>query len=160
MTDFIPPWSFLEKGLSAVPAILSAIIAGWALRWNRKRERHHFRVCCQCLREEVASHQGWIKLILHGTPLSKEIVLSQSVAKDFNHLKYDDAFRYMPVEDFRAIFAYYQSIEMQQFLLQRIADRPFSDFVRENDLQSLLESRERILKILEYHIAKRAVKFN
>ena len=62
----------------------------------------------------------------------------------------------MPVEDFRAIFAYYQSIEMQQFLLQRIADRPFSDFVRESELQALLERRERILKILEYHIAKRS----
>ena len=156
MNDFIPPWSFLEKVLTAVPALLSAIIAVVAFLWNRNREQHHCRVCCQCLREEVASHQDWIELILYGTPFSKEIVLTQAITKDFDHLKYDDAFRYMPVEDFRAIFAYYQNIEMQQFLLQRIADRPFSDFVRESELQALLERRERILKILEYHIAKRS----
>ena len=155
MNDFIF-WNIAEKSLSTIPAIISGGIAFFALRWNRDRERHHFRVCCQCLREEVASHQDWIELILYGTPFSKEIVLTQAITKDFDHLKYDDAFRYMPVEDFRAIFAYYQNIEMQQFLLQRIADRPFSDFVRESELQALLERRERILKILEYHIAKRS----
>lgn len=156
MTDFIPPWSVFEKVLALIPAGISVYIANKALKWNKDRERHHFRVCCQCLREEVASHRDWIETILDETPLSKEIVLSQPVTKDFDHLKYDDAFRYMPVEDFRAIFAYYQSIETHQFLLQKITDRPFSDFVRESDLQSLLEFRECILKILEYHIAKRS----
>ena len=156
MNDFIFWWNIIEKVLVALPAFISWWIARKALDWNKDRERHHFRVCCQCLREEVASHQDWIELILYGTPFSKEIVLTQAITKDFDHLKYDDAFRYMPVEDFRAIFAYYQNIEMQQFLLQRIADRPFSDFVRESELQALLERRERILKILEYHIAKRS----
>ena len=156
MNDFIPPWSFLEKVLTAVPALLSAIIAVVAFLWNRNREQHHFHVCCQCLREEVASHQDWIELILYGTPFSKEIVLTQPITKDFDHLKYDDAFRYMPVEDFRAIFAYYQKIEMQQFLLHKIVDRPFSDFVKESELKALSASSECVLKLLEYHIAKRS----
>ena len=156
MNDFIFWWNIIEKVLVAVPAFISWWIARKALDWNKDREHHHFRVCCQCLREEVASHQDWIELILYGTPFSKEIVLTQPITKDFDHLKYDDAFRYMPVEDFRAIFHYYQNIEMQQFLLHRIADRPFSDFVKESELKALSESRECVLKLLEYHIAKRS----
>ena len=56
----IPPWSFFEKLFAIIPAIISGVIALIALRWNQKREHHHFRVCCQCLREEIDSHKDWI----------------------------------------------------------------------------------------------------
>lgn len=154
--DFIPPWNFVEKILTALPALISAGIAYLAFQWNRNREQHHFRVCCQCLHREVASHRDWIELILNEKPLSKEIVSTQPITKDFDHLKYDDAFRYMPVEDFRAIFAYYQKIEMQQFLIQKLPGSPLSQFVKESDLRILLRYQCRILETLDSYIKKRS----
>lgn len=156
MIDFICSWNFVEKILTAIPALISAGIAYWAFRWNKEREQHHFRVCCQCLHEEISSHQGWVDLILYEAPLSQEIVSTLPITKDFDHLKYDDAFRHMPVKDFRAIFAYYHRVEMQQFLIQKIMDRPLAPFVQESVLKSLLENREDVLKILEHYIEKRS----
>ena len=62
----------------------------------------------------------------------------------------------MPVEDFRAIFAYYQKIEMQQFLIQKLPDSPLSQFVKESDLRILLQHQCRILETLDSYIKKRS----
>lgn len=149
----IPPWSFFEKLLTIVPAALSVWIARAALNWNKERERHHFRVCCQCLREEVDYHKNWIEFILyHDIPLSREIVLNQPVTRDFDRLKYDDAFRFMPTEDFSKLFIYYQGIEIHRLLIQKTPDYSMSKVVKESGIESLLERREKLLKMLDHHI--------
>ena len=153
MIDFIPPWSFFEKVLAIIPAAVSAWIARAALNWNQERERHRFRVCCQCLREEVDSHKNWIECALHhDIPLSREIVLSQPITRDFERLKYDDTFRFMPADDFSSLFAYYQGIEVQHLLIQKTPDHSMSKIVKESGIELLLEHRERLLKILDHHI--------
>lgn len=157
MIDFIPPWSFFEKLFAIVPAGVSAWIAYKALNWNQEREQHHFRVCCQCLREEVNSHKSWIELALHyDAPLSRELVLNQPITRDFERLKYDDTFRFMPASDFSKLFTYYQEIEIQHLVIQKTPDYSMSKVVKEIGTELLLEHREKLLKILDYHIKKGA----
>lgn len=82
-------------------------------------------------------------------------MLNQPITRDFERLKYDDTFRFMPAGDFSKLFAYYQEIEIQRLVIQKTPDYSMSKVVKDSGIELLLEHREKLLKILGYHIAKR-----
>lgn len=78
--------------------------------------------------------------------------MNQPVTRDFDRLKYDDAFRFMPTEDFSKLFIYYQRIEIYRLLIQKTPDYSMSNVIKESGIESLLERREKLLKMLDHHI--------
>ena len=62
----------------------------------------------------------------------------------------------MPASDFSKLFTYYQEIEIRHLVIQKTPDYSMSKVVKEIGIELLLEHREKLLKILDYHIKKGA----